>query len=47
MTVTGQLLAEYPLPTAGCGPRAILVIPDGRVFFSEHDAGQIGEIVPE
>ncbi len=34
------------LGTEQSGPRAIIVISDGRVFFSEHDAGQIGEIVP-
>jgi len=34
MTTTGEILAEYPLPTKQSGPRAIIVIPDGRVFFS-------------
>jgi virginiamycin B lyase len=46
MTTTGEILAEYPLPTKQSGPRAIIVISDGRVFFSEYDAGQIGEIIP-
>ena len=46
MTTTGEILAEYPLPTKQSGPRAIIVIPDGRVFFSQYDAGQIGEVIP-
>ena len=46
MSPTGEILAEYPLPTKQSGPRAIIVIPDGRVFFSQYDAGQIGEIIP-
>jgi streptogramin lyase len=46
MSPTGEILAEYPLPTKQSGPRAIIVIPDGRAFFSQHDAGQIGEIIP-
>ncbi|MCJ7783561.1 MAG: hypothetical protein MUP41_06480 [Desulfobacterales bacterium] len=46
MSPTGEILAEYSLPTKQSGPRAIIVIPDGRVFFSQYDAGQIGEIIP-
>jgi streptogramin lyase len=34
MSPTGEILAEYPLPTKQSGPRAVIVIPDGRVFFS-------------
>ena len=34
MSSTGEILAEYPLPTNQSGPRAIIVIPDGRGFFS-------------
>ena len=26
--------------------RAIVAIPDGRLFFSAHDAGAIGEVMP-
>ena len=42
----GALVAEYAIPTPNAGARAILVLPDGRAFFSEHDAGQIGEAIP-
>ena len=28
-----------------CGARAIIAIPDGRLFFSAHDAGAIGEVI--
>ena len=35
-----------PPPLEGCGARAIIAIPDGRLFFSAHDAGAIGEVVP-
>jgi virginiamycin B lyase len=45
MTADGTVADEYPIPTAGSGPRALLVTPGGRAFFSQHDAGQIGEII--
>ena len=40
------VIGEYPIPVAGCGARAIIAIPDGRLFFSAHDAGAIGEVIP-
>jgi virginiamycin B lyase len=46
MSPIGEILAKYPLPTKQRGPRAVTVIPDGRVFFSQVDAGQIDEIIP-
>jgi virginiamycin B lyase len=42
----GGLISEYPAPSLNSGPRAVIVIPDGRVFFFPYDAGQIGEIIP-
>jgi virginiamycin B lyase len=42
----GGVISEYPAPSRNSGPRAVIVIPDGRVFFSQYDAGQIGEIIP-
>lgn len=47
MDGAGHVLDEYPIPTPHAGARAILSLPDGRAFFSEHDAGQIGELVPD
>jgi hypothetical protein len=32
------------LPTPGSGPRAMVALQDGRLFFSLHDIGRIGEI---
>jgi virginiamycin B lyase len=46
MNASGDVVAEYPIPTPTAGARSIVVLPDGRAFFSEHDAGQIGEAVP-
>jgi hypothetical protein len=46
MNSDGEVIAEYPIPTPNAGARAIVVAPDGRAFFSEHDAGQIGEAIP-
>jgi virginiamycin B lyase len=46
MTPGGKVLGEYPIPAEGCGARAIVAIPDGRLFFSAHDAGAIGEVIP-
>jgi streptogramin lyase len=45
MTLEGKMLEEYELPTANSGPRAALAIPGGRIFFSEHDVGKIGELI--
>jgi len=46
MSLTGELLAEYDIPTPGSGARAMLAMPDGRLYFSQHDIGCIGEIRP-
>jgi len=44
MSFDGKLLDEYPVPTADAGLRAMKLHPDGRIFFSEFDAGAIGEL---
>ena len=43
MSFEGKLLDEYPVPTANAGLRAMKLHEDGRIFFSEFDAGAIGE----
>ena len=37
------MIGEYEIPVANSGPRAIAAFPDGRLFFSAHDIGAIGE----
>jgi virginiamycin B lyase len=44
MTPSGTVLGEYDIPTVGSGPRSIATFSDGRMFFSQYDAGLIGEI---
>jgi virginiamycin B lyase len=46
MAPDGKVIGEYAIPLEGCGARAIVAIPDGRLFFSAHDAGAIGEVIP-
>jgi len=46
MAPDGKVIGEYTIPIDGCGARAIIAIPDGRLFFSAHDAGAIGEVIP-
>jgi virginiamycin B lyase len=44
MSFAGKLIAEYPVPTPKAGLRAMKLHIDGRIFFSEFDAGAIGEM---
>ena len=44
MSLAGQMLDEVPVPTEKSGLRAMKLHDDGRIFFSEFDAGQIGEL---
>ena len=37
-------IAEYPLPSAFCGPNGITVGPDGALWFTEYDGNKIGRI---
>jgi streptogramin lyase len=46
MAPDGRVRGEYAIPGPNCGARAIIAAPDGRLFFSAHDAGAIGEVVP-
>jgi hypothetical protein len=46
MSPAGEVIGEYPIPAAATGPRAILALADGRLFFSAYDAGAIGEVIP-
>jgi virginiamycin B lyase len=43
---TGQLVGEYPTPTAGAGPDGITVGPDGAIWFAENSGSQIGRLDP-
>jgi virginiamycin B lyase len=45
MTPTGDVLGEFPIPTAASGARCIASMSDGRLFFTQWDAGLIGEVV--
>jgi len=38
--------SEYPIPIAASGPRAIIAVPDGRLFFTADEVGAIGEVIP-
>jgi len=42
----GGALSEFAVPTANAGPDGIALGPDGNVWFSETEAGQIGRITP-
>ena len=42
----GTVIGEYAIAGGNCGARAIIATPDGRLFFSAHDAGAIGEVIP-
>jgi virginiamycin B lyase len=42
----GRVIGEYAIPTPKSGARCIVATTDGRLFFTQHDAGLIGEIVP-
>jgi hypothetical protein len=46
MRTDGTLVGEYDIPTRNSGVRAIVGTPDGRLFFSQHDIGCIGEVRP-
>jgi virginiamycin B lyase len=47
MAPDGRLVGEYDIPTSASGARCITVMSDGRLFFTQYDAGLIGEIVPQ
>jgi virginiamycin B lyase len=39
------MIGEYDIPTPRSGARCIVAMSDGRVFFTQYDAGKIGEII--
>ena len=46
MTMGGRMIGEYAPPTPKSGPRAMLRHTNGRLYFSQYDAGLIGELTP-
>ena len=46
MAPDGIVLGEYDIPTPASGARCIAAMSDGRLFFTQWDAGLIGEVVP-
>jgi len=47
MTARGAVVGEYPIDGPNVGARAIVAHPNGRLYFSAHDAGAIGEVIPQ
>jgi len=45
MAPDGTMLGEYDIPTAGSGARCIAPMSDGRLFFTQWNAGLIGEVI--
>jgi virginiamycin B lyase len=45
MAPDGTVRGEYDSPTPKSGARCIATLADGRLFFSQYDAGAIGEVV--
>jgi virginiamycin B lyase len=45
MTPAGEVLGEFAIPTPASGARCIASMSDGRLFFTQWDAGLIGEVV--
>jgi hypothetical protein len=43
---TSHAITEFPVPTANASPFWITVGPDGNLWFTEYNVGQIGEINP-
>ena len=46
MTPKGEVVGEYLIEGPNVGARAIIAHPNGRLYFSAHDAGAIGEVIP-
>lgn len=43
----GQVITEFPIPTALSGPEGITAGPDGNLWFTEAAANKIGRITPD
>jgi virginiamycin B lyase len=46
MAPDGTVLGEYAIPTPASGARCIAAMSNGRLYFTQWDAGLIGEIIP-
>ncbi len=42
----GTRFGEYDIPTPKSGARCIAPLSDGRLMFTQYDAGLIGEVIP-
>jgi hypothetical protein len=47
MAPDGSLVGEYDIQTPASGARCITAMSDGRLFFTQYDAGLISEIAPQ
>ena len=47
MAPDGTLIGEYDIPTPASGARCIAALSNGRLYFTQYDAGLIGEIILE
>jgi hypothetical protein len=45
MAPDGKVIGEYDITTPNSGARCIAALSDGRLFFTQYDAGLIGEVV--
>jgi virginiamycin B lyase len=45
MAPNGKVVGEYDIPTPNSGARCISTLGAGRIFFTQYDAGMIGEVV--
>jgi virginiamycin B lyase len=45
MAPDGTMLGEYDIPTPASGARCISAMSNGRLYFTQWDAGLIGEII--
>ena len=46
MAPDGTMLGEYDIPTAGSGARCMTAMSNGRLYFTQWDAGLIGAVIP-
>ncbi len=42
----GAVIGEYDILTSASGARCIAAMSDGRLFFTQYDAGLIGDLIP-
>lgn len=42
----GQVVTEFPIPTANSGPLDIVTGPDGNLWFTEYKSNKIGRMTP-